>query len=179
MDHITKLLMGFLFLLTLFLSSLQPCRAMEGPDSVDIDSLSQLFDPVTFDHTMHVDIASSCATCHHQTTGDPVEDPNCVRCHADSGPADSVACQDCHSAKRFEADYLKKLAEDNTIYHVDKVGLKAAYHLRCMSCHEEMGAPNGCQDCHTRTDAGDKFYHEGKYAPPEDKEPYYWDHAEE
>jgi hypothetical protein len=182
MDHITKLLIGFLFLLTLFFGQLQPSRAMDAmdaPDTVEIDSLSQLFEPVTFNHAMHLDVADSCATCHHHTTGTPVKDPNCVRCHANSGPADTVACRDCHAAKRFEADYLNKLDEDNKIYHVDKVGLKAAYHIRCLNCHKEMGAPEGCEDCHARTEAGDQFYHEGKYAPPKDKKPYYWDRSEE
>lgn len=179
MDYGTKLLMGFASLLAFFFSPLQPCQAMERPDTIVIDTLAQLFEPVSFDHDMHVEIANSCATCHHHTTGTPVEDTNCARCHANSGPTAEVACQDCHAAKRFEADYLNKLDEDNTIYHVDKVGLKGAYHIRCMNCHEEMGAPNGCQDCHTRTGAGDKFYHEGDYAPPKDKEPYYWEHGEE
>jgi hypothetical protein len=170
MDHTAKLLMGFIFLLALFFSPLEPCRAMEGPDMVVIDTLAQLFEPVSFDHAMHVEVADSCATCHHHTTGTPVEDANCGRCHANSGPTKEIACHDCHAAKRFEADYLNKLDEDNSIYHVDKVGLKGAYHIRCMNCHEKMGAPKGCQDCHPINEAGDKFYHAGDFAPPPLKE---------
>jgi hypothetical protein len=34
-----------------------------------------------------------------------------------------------------------------------------------------MGVANGCQDCHSRTDAGDKFFHAGNYAPPESDKP--------
>jgi hypothetical protein len=168
MRQTTKFLMGFMILLALCFSPLPLCKAMEGPEMVEIDSLAQLYEPVIFDHAMHVDVTEgSCATCHHHTTGDTVEDINCVKCHADSGPADEVSCQGCHAAKRFDADYLKKMAEDYTLYHTDKVGLKAAYHLRCMGCHEEMGAGNGCQDCHPRNDAGDKIFHAGSYAPPE------------
>jgi hypothetical protein len=35
----------------------------------------------------------------------------------------------------------------------------------CLACHEENGAPTGCTDCHAMTDAGEKFYNTGKYAP--------------
>jgi hypothetical protein len=161
-----------MFLLTLFFSPMQPCAAMEGPDMVEIDILAQLYEPVAFDHLMHVDAAEgNCATCHHHTTGTPVEDENCIKCHANSGEADEVACQGCHAAKRFDADYLKKIEEDNTLYHVDRMGLKGAYHTKCMNCHNEMGAPTGCQDCHARTEAGDKVFHAGAYAPPETDQP--------
>ena len=100
-----------------------------------------------------------------------IEDENCMRCHAESSATDEIACQECHSSNRFEAEYLNKIDADNTLYHRDKVGLKAAYHIRCMNCHEEMGVANGCQDCHSRTDAGDKFFHAGSYAPPESDKP--------
>jgi len=172
MKQIPKFLLAVIFLMTMTLSPFFQCKAMEGPDTVELDALAQLYEPVNFDHVMHVDVAEAdCATCHHHTTGTPVKDKNCAKCHANSGATDEVACRECHPAKRFEAEYLKKMAEDNTLFHVGKVGLKAAYHLRCMGCHQEMGAPNGCQDCHTRNDAGDKFFHSGKYAPPEGKEP--------
>lgn len=143
------------------------CFAMEGPDNLTIDQLAQLYEPVAFDHAMHVEVAEkNCAKCHHHTTGMPPVDESCIKCHKKSGPADEVACQGCHPANRFEADYLKKLDDDKTIYHTGKVGLKAAYHLKCLGCHKEMGAPTGCQDCHPRNDAGDKFFHAGQYAPP-------------
>lgn len=137
---------------------------MDSPDEVELDALAQYYEPVQFDHALHVGVAD-CAACHHHTTGTPVLDEKCAKCHANSGPTDMVACRDCHSAKRFEAEYLKAVEADNTIHHDDKIGLKAAYHIRCMNCHEEMGAPNGCQDCHSRNDIGDKLFHSGKYAP--------------
>ncbi|MEW6221104.1 MAG: cytochrome c3 family protein [Thermodesulfobacteriota bacterium] len=140
--------------------------AADAPADIEINSLAQLYEPVQFDHAMHVDATSgSCVTCHHHTTGAPAEDPNCARCHRTAAESDVVGCKDCHSAKRFEADYLKGVAENKALYHTEKVGLKGAYHLRCMGCHREMGAPVGCQDCHSRTDAGDKMFRAGKYAP--------------
>lgn len=170
MDQFKKLSTGFIITMILTLSPLLNCEAMEGPDSVELDSLAQFYEPVNFDHVMHVEAAGNdCATCHHHTTGTPVTDANCARCHEKSGEADEVSCQGCHPANRFAAEYLEKLAADNKIYHIGKVGLKAAYHLRCIGCHEEVGAPTGCQECHPRNDAGDKMFHAGQYAPPPGK----------
>ena len=173
MEQIPKYLCGAILIMLLSFSPLQNfATAGDGPDSVEIDALTQLFEPVYFDHAMHEEVTeSNCAVCHHHTLGTSIKDENCLRCHAESGPADEVSCQGCHSSKRFEAEYLNRIDADKTLYHRDKVGLKAAYHLRCMGCHEEMGAPNECQDCHARTDAGDKFFHAGQNAPPESDKP--------
>ncbi len=160
-----KYLIGVIALLALALFTV-PCLAMEGPDSIELDSLAELYEPVQFDHIMHVEAAGDdCSVCHHHTTGTPVQDENCIGCHANSGEADEVACSACHPANRFQADYLNKIDENYRLNHVDKVGLKAAYHIKCMGCHEENDAPTGCQDCHTRTEAGDKMFRSGKYAP--------------
>jgi len=170
MEQVPKYLIVAMMLMVLCFYPLHKVNATEeeGPESVEIDALAQLYDPVEFDHALHEEVTdSNCAVCHHHTLGTPVEDENCARCHADSGPANEVTCQGCHAAKRFDSDYLKQLEADNTIYHTDRIGLKAAYHFRCMNCHEEMDAPIGCQDCHTRNDAGDKFFHAGSYTPPE------------
>ena len=167
MEQIPKYLYGAILVTLLCFSPLQNFAAAgDGPDEVEIDSLTQLYDPVYFDHAMHEEVTESlCSICHHHTLGTEVENENCMRCHAESGETDETSCQGCHSSKRFEADYLNKIDADNTLYHRDKVGLKAAYHIRCMGCHEEMGVANGCQDCHSRTDAGDKFFHAGNYTP--------------
>jgi hypothetical protein len=142
--------------------------AGDGPDEVEINSLAQLYEPVLFDHAMHEEITEgNCAVCHHHTLGTQIVDENCMRCHAESSGTDEVSCQGCHASNRFEAEYLNKIDADNTLFHRDKVGLKAAYHIRCMNCHEEMGVANGCQDCHSRTDNGDKFFHAGNYTPSE------------
>lgn len=143
----------------------------DGPDTVELDSLANLYEAVSFDHAMHVDLTEgNCAKCHHHTTGTPPTEANCLRCHKNSGEADVVACRDCHAEKRFEVKYLADLEANHTLYHVDKPGLKGAYHQNCMGCHTEMGAPTGCQDCHSRNDEGDKFFSAGKYAPKPGKE---------
>lgn len=148
----------------------QQCIA-NGPETVVLDSIAQHYEPVSFEHAMHVDLVGddNCSTCHHHTVGTSVVKETCKKCHSTSVEADSAACKDCHSDKRFEVEYLEKIESDHQLYHVGKPGLKGAYHQNCLGCHEEMGAPTGCQDCHTRTDSGDKLFSSGKYAPSKSK----------
>jgi hypothetical protein len=144
-----------------------PESKADGPESVELGTIAQYYDPVQFDHEMHVGLIeeNECAICHHHTLGTPVLDPICFRCHASSEETDSVACRDCHPAKRFNAEYLAFLEEDIHLFHVEKPGLQGAFHQRCLECHKKNDAPTGCQDCHVRTEEGDKFFHSGKYAP--------------
>ena len=137
----------------------------EPPASVLIDSLSHLYKGVIFDHEQHADIADDCSVCHHHVLGNGTVVPQCARCHSNSKGTSSVACKDCHVRKPFTPKHIKKMEANPDRYHIDVPGLKAAYHLRCFNCHVKMGAPTGCEDCHKRTDAGNQFYHSGKYAP--------------
>lgn len=139
----------------------------DGPDQVKLDKLASLFDAVNFNHAAHVEIAEDCATCHHHTTGDRAGKGRCERCHAQTQyrKTTAVACRDCHVADPFTAAQLERKADDRFQYHVDKPGLKAAYHWSCLGCHEESGGPTGCEDCHSRTVAGEEFYRSGKFAP--------------
>lgn len=173
MERIPKYpLIAVTAMLLCFLSLGTNTVAGEGPEEVVIESLAQLYEPVVFDHAMHEEITEGqCAVCHHHTLGTELIDPNCMRCHAESGGTDKISCPECHVIKRFDAEYLNELSAEDTLYHRDRLGLKGAFHTRCMNCHEEMGAPNGCQDCHARTDAGDKFYHAGSYSPPKSDKP--------
>lgn len=137
-----------------------------GPQEVTIKRLASLFDAVTFDHAAHVEIAGACATCHHHTTGDGAGGGRCDRCHANSPKSADVACGSCHEVDPFSAVQLERKADDRFLYHIDKPGLKAAYHRNCLGCHEDSGGPTGCKDCHARNATGDEFYHSGAYAPP-------------
>ena len=128
--------------------------AMDGPDFVELDTLVNIYEPVAFDHSMHVDVAS-CAACHHHTTGLPAEDAKCLRCHKESDGADEVMCSGCHSANRGRAEQVRA-SMDADLFHTDTAGLKRAYHLKCLGCHMEMEAPSGCEDCHPKRDADDK-----------------------
>ncbi|HHB76905.1 MAG TPA: class III cytochrome C [Desulfobulbus sp.] len=135
----------------------------DAPAAVVIDFLQNLYEPVHFDHTMHLDMAT-CSHCHHHTIGTGPANPLCARCHAGAGEGDIVACSDCHDAQPFTVENLKKTAEPK-LFHIDKPGLMAAFHINCRGCHEEAGGPTGCQDCHKMTEAGEKRFNTGKYAP--------------
>jgi len=128
--------------------------AMDGPDVVDLDALSNIYTSVTFDHAMHTEMAS-CAACHHHTTGMPAEDARCVDCHAASGEADEVACTGCHAHSPGNAEKMKESQAVN-LYHTDSTGLKRAYHVQCLGCHREMEAVSGCEDCHPKREDSPK-----------------------
>ena len=137
-----------------------------GPDTVVLDSLADRYEPVNFNHAMHVGLVDGkCAKCHHHATGSPPLDPRCLKCHKGGASNDLLACRDCHLAKPFEADSLAALAANSQLYHNDKPGLKGAYHRNCLGCHQENGGPSGCQDCHARTAKGDEFFRSGAFAP--------------
>ncbi len=155
-------LIGGALLLALAISP-PDCRATSVPDTINLDSMVQLFDKVKFDHAKHINLTKDCANCHHHTTGTLIEDSNCVRCHRNSSQTKVVSCRGCHVKEPFSATALKD--KDRNTYHLDKPGLKGAYHQSCIGCHSKMGGPVGCQDCHKRTKAGDAFYNAGEFTP--------------
>jgi hypothetical protein len=140
-------------------------RNLDLPDTVILDKLVNLYQGAEFDHEMHTEIAEDCTLCHHHSVGIPATDEKCARCHNTESVLERVACGDCHAVEPFSAQYLSEKEAETGLYHVDKPGLKAAYHLNCLNCHVEMGGPEGCEDCHERTELGDAFYRSGSYAP--------------
>ncbi len=135
--------------------------AGDAPDEVELGVLSELYEPVVFDHAGHEDLADSCGQCHHHTVGTAPESEKCATCHDAGDPGPSVACVDCHVTDPFTAETIEAAANSPDWYHVDKPGLKGAFHRACLGCHEETGAPAGCTDCHARTPAGDRFFSAG------------------
>lgn len=152
--------LGALLLIVLSLN----CYAMDYPDEIEMKTLAELYQGVVFNHDMHVMIAGDCATCHHHTLGTPPVDTYCARCHDGSQEVAAVSCQDCHTRERITAGTLREVERENP-FHDDMPDLKGAYHLSCIGCHRELGAPVGCQDCHALAEDGEKFYHSGEYAP--------------
>lgn len=144
------------------------CYAMDDfPEEVEMDSLANLYEGVVFDHAMHVDLTDNCSDCHHHTTGTGNSNEYCAKCHTGEEEMDSVSCQDCHSADPVSPENLHK-SQTKFKYHDDQPNLKAAYHLNCIGCHKEVDGPTGCEDCHAKTEAGEKFYRSGEFAPKED-----------
>lgn len=121
------------------------------PKTVTLGSLSDRYEPVEFDHSGHVDMASGCGDCHHQHGSDQVL--GCRGCHAldPSAFRRSVhaerfrGCRECHAGPSSRPD-------------PGRTGLAAAYHRACFGCHREVGSvgkdPKGCTEmCHERKGA--------------------------
>jgi hypothetical protein len=160
-----QMVMALIGAMVMLISS-SVCFGSGIPDRITINSIQQYYAGVDFNHAAHINNLKDCGLCHHHTTGAQITDPNCVRCHKNSGAQAVVSCKGCHSPTPFSPEELKRQRDQHPpIYHMDKVGLKAAYHLGCVGCHKKMGAPTGCQDCHKRNENGDGIFHSGKYAP--------------
>lgn len=127
-----------------------------GPDSVSIDYLQELYEGVTFDHEMHAEMYS-CARCHHHTTGGGSEDESCKRCHGSSASGQEVACSECHEYRVTPVTSPKDQTGISP-YHIDKPQLKGAFHLQCLGCHQDNGVFSDCQGCHAFTPAGRKRF---------------------
>lgn len=96
-------------------------KAGKGPEVLILGALEKRYEPVTFSHDTHTLTADDCGTCHHH-----------------SQPGQTPACKECHGAP-FDPKNL------------NMPGLKGAYHLQCMGCHQEMDSgPKGCTECHSK-----------------------------
>lgn len=136
-----------------------PATAMDiddAPESVTLDYLQKLYEPVTFDHRMHAE-NYACNACHHHTTGDGPHNETCGKCHATSPEVDDVSCSGCHTEKNTAPAPAANDAT-GTVYHIDKPGIKGALHLQCLGCHMKEGGPTECQECHALTPAGRKRF---------------------
>ena len=93
------------------------------------------YKPVRFmmrEHSTRME--GDCASCHHKTPAEPVGDmtPRAM---------ETMSCEACHQENKIQASDL------------DRSGLKAAYHNKCISCHEEKtskNAPVNCTGCHKK-----------------------------
>ncbi|HEX9750972.1 MAG TPA: cytochrome c3 family protein [candidate division Zixibacteria bacterium] len=101
--------------------STAPHDAAEGPASILLDKLVDLYEPVQFNHLAHANMSGmggDCATCHHY-----------------SPPGRIPPCSECHEASR---------TEDN----LRMPSLKGAYHRQCIACHREWTHDTKCTACH-------------------------------
>ena len=141
-------LIAFIIFGGLFLISSGILRSSEVPEIIVLDGIGDIYGPVTFDHAMHMEVAS-CAVCHHHTTGTPSEDERCVQCHSDSCTECEVACEKCHTSCPGCAEKVKESHEYH-LFHIDTAGLTRAYHIMCVGCHKIMDTITGCEDCHLK-----------------------------
>lgn len=136
-----------------FLSVVPAMGVDDPPATVMLDTLQDLYEPVEFDHEMHMD-GYDCETCHHHTTGNGTTHHVCGRCHANTFPSEEVGCIKCHGATAQSAE---KGAP--ALYHIDKPGLNGALHLQCVGCHRQEGGVIRCSGCHALSVAGKKRFH--------------------
>lgn len=134
------------------------CPADTGPDEITMDQLANLYDPVLFDHLTHQEMYD-CGRCHHGE--DEEADPGCITCHGGRPLDTQSSCSTCHSPQYpAETDTKVPGQEPENQYHIDTPGLTGAYHLQCRGCHVEDGGPTDCQECHSFTAKGAKFFNE-------------------
>ncbi len=95
-------------------------------DSPYVNTYEDKYGPVRFMHAKHASsLNGDCAACHHYRPADEKAD-------------EAVGCRSCHQEAFKETEQ-------------DRVGLKAAYHIQCMDCHEKMAkGPVSCNSCHTK-----------------------------
>jgi len=141
-------------------------QALSVPDAFPLNPKGTLYESFQFNHAKHIKLTRECSGCHHHTTGTLVEDPNCIRCHRNSGENKVVQCRGCHHEDPFSAATLREKNSNRNAYHQDKPGLKGAMHRNCIGCHTKVSrGPIGCNDCHKRKKTGDEFYSAGDFAP--------------
>jgi hypothetical protein len=96
------------------------------PEFVMIKVLEDEYEPVKFPHRKHAHMLETnfdCTECHHFAPPTPKNPP----------------CKDCHNPYEYRED-------------IEQVGLKAAYHRRCLTCHAQWSQSTNCELCHASKD---------------------------
>lgn len=90
-----------------------------------INQMENQYGPVRFMHAKHANMIKDCAVCHHYRPAQPEA-------------SETTKCSACHQ-KPFNPE------------HPERVGLKAAYHMNCIQCHQRMNqGPTDCTGCHLK-----------------------------
>jgi predicted CXXCH cytochrome family protein len=113
-----------------------------GPQTIMLDDLVDLYEPVPFSHAAHAEMAQmwgGCQTCHHRTpnveakSGLPAT--NGETKHTQDDSADIPACKSCHPVGKSQDD-------------IRMPSLNAAYHRQCLDCHRDWDNEDSCVVCH-------------------------------
>ena len=96
----------------------------ESPEDIVLDKISDLYQPVKFNHKLHAEMA--------------VMDKGCVTCHHYSPNDDIPPCDECHGGEKNSANLRQP-------------SLKGAYHRQCLSCHRDWSHETACTTCHLPT----------------------------
>ena len=114
------------------------------PKILLLGSISNVYEPVRFDHAEHISMADGCEDCHHQHRSMQVQ--SCSKCHR---------IDPSFFKKNVNAGTLKPCGKCHAVINRPgdrgRLELKAAYHQACFKCHKEevAGTPKGCTGmCH-------------------------------
>jgi hypothetical protein len=118
-----------ILIVAVILTFSQLASSQEDMTVIAPDAFGKLTRPAaTFVHDQHNEKAGveDCVLCHHGGS-DGVQDPEFS--------TEGIPCADCHAVQPDKGT----------------TGLSKAYHLQCISCHEQSGkGPLACGQCHVR-----------------------------
>ena len=107
----------------LLLASGMMADGHQVPDTLVIDELENIFEPVVFYHQLHAEMSnmgSGCATCHHYSKDDVYQ-----------------PCGECHERDEDQASMAMPT-------------LNGAYHRNCLNCHQDWTNEKLCETCHVQ-----------------------------
>jgi hypothetical protein len=93
---------------------------VSGPETLTLDHLTEIYQPLEFSHGMHSLISEDCATCHH---------------HSPAGLTPS--CNKCHQVSAAQGASMPALKD---AYHRQCIGCHK----------EAGTGPTGCMECHVK-----------------------------
>lgn len=108
-------------------SSEEAAEEVIAPDVVTIGTLSDIYEPVVFNHERHAQMSqmgNGCIDCHHYTA-----------------KGLTPACQTCHGGTA-------------NVGNLRQPGLRGAYHRQCLGCHREWTGEASCGECHAERRPG-------------------------
>jgi hypothetical protein len=130
-----------------------PSTRPSAPDTIVLNQLMKLYEPVPFDHKNHAKMAEmwdGCVTCHHREPNGATR-PAATTPHTQENAGKIPACKECHPL-------------DETKAEIHMPSLKGAYHRQCLNCHREWSGQNDCVICHRPRDEASP----GKVQPTRD-----------
>jgi hypothetical protein len=98
-----------------------------SPSVVSLGLLSDLYEPVVFNHERHAKMSAmgrGCIVCHHYSPRG--QTPPCKACHGDGANPKNLR----------------------------QPGLRGAYHRQCLGCHREWNHETACVECHAERRPG-------------------------
>lgn len=98
-----------------------------APGVVSLGLLSDLYEPVAFNHERHAKMSAM--------------GQGCIACHHYSAMGQTPPCQACHGGGANPQNLRQP-------------GLRGAYHRQCLGCHREWTHDTACVECHAERRPG-------------------------